>query len=364
MANYIGSNDFRGYLNYLGSQGDTAAKNALQWVGGDYAGWNSYGLGPDAQQTPGINVGALAQWNQGNTTAEADRVLAQNALNNVNNLYGTWGTPVSTGGAGGGPTAPAAPVIDWQAVAAYDQGIGNVNTQLGQIPGQRNVGLSNIDTSYNSALNQLLQGKARSQTAYDTTSGQAKQDYDLAKSLAAQGYGTQSSQALQDYTLGKANAKNTYDTTKLQTGQDYVGAKNTIGSQAGTALNSLLRLLGSRGAGGGSAYNISAPGAVARQATIQRNDVGHQFGRNQQALDTTYNTGIQGFNTTYGRNKNALDTSYNQGIQGIDQSYGRNTNALETGWQNYLSDLTQNQNDPTSNKTIQENDLQAGINRL
>lgn len=202
--------------------------------------------------------------------------------------------------------------------ASYDQGIGNVNSALGRLPGQQDVVLGNIDTAYNSAFNQLLQGKARGQSAYDTAG----------------------SQALQDYNLGKTQATQGYNTAKTQTGQDYVGSKNTIGSNAGSSLNSLMRLLGSRGAGGSSAALFNAPQAVARQATIQRNDVGQTFGRNQQALDTGYNTGIANMDQTYGRNKNALDTN----------------------WNNYLSDYGQSATDLSNQRTNNQSALQATIN--
>jgi len=203
--------------------------------------------------------------------------------------------------------------------AVYDQGIGDVNSSIGRLGPQFDVLRSNYEGQYNEALSRLLQGQQRNQTVAEKAT----------------------KQNLEDYNLGKTQAQTAYDTTKLQTRQDYVGAKNTIGSQAGTALNSLRRLLGSRGAGGGSAYNIAAPQAVARNASIQRSNVGQTFGRNQQALDTSFNTNIAALDTNFNRNKAAQDTAL----------------------QNYLSDINTQQAGLGTQLTENKNALQAEINR-
>lgn len=145
---------------------------------------------------------------------------------------------------GGGGTTSSAPAVDSSAIAGYDQSIGNVNAGINRLGSQLSSGNSAIDASYTNALNQLL--------------------------------------------LGENQAKSTYQTNKHQTAVDYVGGKNTIRSNAGSSLNSLQRLLGSRGAGGSSASLFAAPGAVARQATIQQGDLSGVFGKNNQALDTNW----------------------------------------------------------------------------
>lgn len=198
--------------------------------------------------------------------------------------------------------------------ALYDQQIGGVNNQIGQLPGQYDVGLSNYQNQYNQAISQLLQGQQRTQTGYNTTSANN----------------------LQDYNTAQAQGKQAYGTAKTQTAQDYSSAKNTIGANAGNSLNGLLRLLGSRGAGGSSAATIAAPGAVARQATIQRGDAGNAFGQNQQALDTNYNQNVAAQNTNFQRNKGALDTNLQNYLSDVNQQYTGlgtqltdNTNALK-----------------------------------
>lgn len=151
----------------------------------------------------------------------------------------------SGGGGGGYGGGAAAPRIDTAAIAAYDQGIGNTQAAINRLDPQYNSSLSGIESSYKNALDQLLLGKNRGETSY------------------------------------KDN--------KQQTATDYVGAKNTIGANAGSSLKGLLRLLGSRGAGGSSAALTTAPEAVSRQATLQRGEVGGEFGKNNKALDINWN---------------------------------------------------------------------------
>lgn len=197
--------------------------------------------------TPGDALGFLGKV-VNNTPYSVPLLGTANALYDVGKAalaQGGGAAAPTTGGGGGGAAAPAAPVIDHNLIAQYDQGIGNLNAAVGRLPGQLSSGNSTIDSSYTNAINQLLG----------------------AKNIANQGY----------------------TTNKNQTGADYVTSKNTIGANAGSSLNGLLRLLGSHGAGGSSAATISAPGAVARQATQQRADVGSTFGRNNQTLDTNWN---------------------------------------------------------------------------
>lgn len=181
------------------------------------------------------------------------------------------------GAAGGGGGAPA---VDPALVAAYNQAIGNTQAAYDRQGNLLNSGYSGIDASYQNALNQLL--------------------------------------------LGKNQAESGYKSNKQQTATDYVGAKNTIGANAGSVLSGLLRLLGSRGAGGGSAYNRVAPEAVARGATLQRTDVGNTFGANNQALDTNWGNYMTGYN-------NELSSAANQKEQqrkGLESTIDTNRASL------------------------------------
>lgn len=174
------------------------------------------------------------------------------------------GSGVSTAG---GPVGGAGQGFD---TAAYDQAIGNTNSAIGRLGSQFTSGNSAIDSSYQNALNQLL--------------------------------------------LGRNQSQNAYDTSKQQATQGYVGAKNTIGTNAGASLQGLQRLLGSRGAGGSSAFTQAAPEAVARQATQQRAEAGNQFGQNNQALDTNFNNYLTGYNNSVADVGNQRDQQ-RQGLQ-------------------------------------------------
>lgn len=170
-----------------------------------------------------------------------------------------------------------------QNISQYDQGISNTQAAIDRLGAQLNSGYGTIDASYQNALNQLL--------------GNENQ--------------------------GKAS----YDTNVLQNKQDYVSGKNTVRSNAGSTLSGLLRLLGSRGAGGSSAATITAPGAIARQATLQQSDLGNTYGHNAQGLDTNWNNFEIGINNQRSSAANQRD----QQRQSIEQTINNNkANLLQT----------------------------------
>ena len=183
-----------------------------------------------------------------------------------------------------GPTA--AQIAAAQQVALFDQSINNTQAGINRLGTERDSSYSTVDASWQDALNQLL--------------------------------------------LGKNQANETYTGNKKTAATDYVGAKNTITSQAGSSLTGLLRLLGSRGAGGGTAYRTTAPGAVARDATIKRTDAGNTFGANNQALDTNWNTYLTDYN-------NQVSSANAQ----RERERGNINNAIETRRATLLQTLAQ-----------------------
>ena len=202
-----------------------------------------FGIDP----TPGFNLGVFENPSSGGIsgpssfTPSSSGGYVQGATTGDATQTNTGGT---TGGAYGGGTSASTPTLTAAELAAYNQGIQQLQSEIGNLGGYLESGYSGIDSSYQDALNQLLRSKNVGETDYNQN------------------------------TLG--------------TKQQYVSAKNSIGSQAGNTLSGLRRLLGSRGAGGSSAYDISAPGAVARQATLQRGDVSQSFGENIRGLDTNW----------------------------------------------------------------------------
>lgn len=221
-----GNQDFRGYLNYLAGQGDTQAKNALNFTGND----------------GGIDNGTFLQYVQGapgtpdSVPQDAERQYVANAYNTYNGLNAPTGLNASS-------STPGAAL---PAANPNQSSIDLINSALGRLPTELQTADSNIQNQYGTNLNQLNSGEQAAQQQYNQ--------------------GTN------------------------QNSQQFVTNKNQINDQASSGLQSLLRTLGAHGAGGSSAALLEAPNAVGTVASQQRSGAGQTFGQNQQGLDTTYNT--------------------------------------------------------------------------
>lgn len=245
MANFIGNNDYRGYLAYLAQNGDGNASTALNFAGND-GGYDDNKL-QSYYDSPTEN-----------RSAERDALIGY-----IGNTYNSWAgqTDGDGGGTYSGGTA-SAPAYDPQQLAVYDQAIGQANLSVGRLDNQQNIGQQNINDSYNSSLNKLLSSKAL--------------------------------------------ADRDYNDTKLQSTQDNVTAKSNIDFATGRRANSLQRLLGAKGAGSSSASRTAAPYAAALEGSQQRRQVSDAFGRNMGSLDKEYgdfNTNYQSSNTELGEQK-------------------------------------------------------------
>jgi hypothetical protein len=247
---YKGNPDYRGYLNYLGSSGDTKAKTLLNYVGND-AVWGQSGI-----PLQGNVIKDLKGYN--------DTLYDQ-----YNSLLYSGQDGSGSGGSGGASDAAAR--ADEQAYWA-DQ-LGNVDSQLGRLGKQEQVGQKNIDSSYNSAYGRLVGDKNVTQ---------------------------------RDYT-----------TKKTQTTQDNITAKTGIDSSVRNRNTSLQRMLGARGAGNSSAAQILAPYAAAMEGNKQRTAVNTAFGRNIQGLDTAWGDYEQDWNTSAEDLKKQRDGQINQLRSGI-----------------------------------------------
>lgn len=237
--------------------------------------------GGDQDVFDGISVRGGARTTNGSLIGRTQQVeaLGPNYAANPGSAQPTASDPYSATGGGGGGAARAA--SNQAAIAQFDQGINNVNSALGRLTGQADIGNRNIDTGYNEGLNQLNQSKALQQQAYD-----------------------------QNVTTNR---------------QDYVGNKNSINVNTGNSLNSLMRLLGSKGAGGSSAAGVASE-AAARQGTLQRQGAGDAFGKNAQALDTNWNNYLNEF-------KGSVD--------GLGRQRDNQKNALQANIENTRANLLQ-----------------------
>ena len=228
-AQYVGNNDFRGYLLYLAQNGDDAARLALNYTGND----------------GGVNRGELNEYNQAAPGANVtDQQLQDAAAQRVADYYSAWQgiqNPVQNR-AGGGSAGTAQDRADEQAY--WQDQLDNADRQLARLPGQLSAGEQNIDSSYQSAYDRLLGDK-------EVT-------------------------------------KRDYTTKRTQTVEDNVTAKNNINAGVRNRNTGLQRLLGSRGAGNSSAATVLAPYAAAREGNQQRQQVQTAYGRNIGGLDTAW----------------------------------------------------------------------------
>lgn len=132
-------------------------------------------------------------------------------------------------------SATEAYLADQEAMARQAQG------RLGQ---QRQIGQQNIEGSYTTALNDLIESAAKAQRDYELTSGRNR--------------------------------------------EDNVSARAATDQSVNAMSSGLQRLLGSRGAGNSSAAQILAPFAVAKQGASRLGEIQGTYGRNMQNLDTSY----------------------------------------------------------------------------
>ncbi len=247
MANFIGNNDFRGYLNYLASQGDTRAQLALNADGTGYV--NNEG---------GINRGLLNEYNQAAPGAGPDEPWQQAQVDYLTNQFNTWKGQQSGGGGGGGSAGTAQDKAD--EMAYWQDQIANADRQLGRLPGQLQSGEANIDSSYQSAYDRLVGDKEVTNRDYTTKRG--------------------------------------------QTVEDNITAKSNINASVRNRNTGLQRLLGSKGAGNSSAAQILAPYAAAKEGNSQRQQVNTAYSRNIGGLDTAWGD----YEKDWGESANDLGT--------------------------------------------------------
>lgn len=145
---------------------------------------------------------------------------------------GSYSSSVSSSG------GSSASSYDPAALAYYDDQIGQVNSALGRLGNQRNIGNQNINSQYNAALNKLLGQNA----------------------AAERDYGTSRQNTIDDNVTARAKVDDTV-------------AKQSAG---------LRRLLGNSS----SAALFAAPLAVARQGNTQLGDIQTAYSRNLGSLDT------------------------------------------------------------------------------
>ena len=173
----------------------------------------------------------------------------------VQNLAGTGGF-TGTGGTttgGGGNGAPAAPAYSQEDLAYLDNQQGVLERQLGR-----------TDSTLANALDAILQNYNKELSGANTTRGRNLEDFDTKTQISESGRGRE---------LGK------------------------VDTSARMLADSLRQRLGLASGSGSSAYQITAPRAVQRQASEQRTGVLQDYSANFKALDTDKRRAEEDYNS-------------------------------------------------------------------
>lgn len=274
------------YVNPTGGVSDYDVFNGVSYYGGDRSPTTTAGY------VSGVGFGPQVQ---GASTGDFRINSGQTGTNNVSTAPKAYsgGSGGYDGGSGGGGTTT--PAYDPVELGLLDDQLKWAKQGISRLGNQKNIGLENILNSFNESRNQL--GEQR---------GVAERDY---------------------------------NTTKEQTGQDYTDTRSSIRSQAGNQFTSLQRLLGSMGAGRSSAAQIMAPFAVGREAAMRFGDVEQDFGRNQQALDTSWGDTTRQFESLgeqLERERRRKENELNAGIKSNEATLQDQMSGLELQRQQLL----------------------------
>lgn len=262
---------YRNWLQERANSGDGWSQLGLNTMGDD-GGINQSDLQNNLFGSGGMYAGAL-QDEQGG--------YYSSATNNLNNLWGQYQNYINGGNVA--TNAPSGPTVDAQTVASYDQAIGQTNNAINLLGQQESVGLGNVAGDFNNNLQRLLNAK-----------NQANQNYEK---------------------------------SKIETTDQNRLARGDIDFATGQRINSLRRLLGSRGAGSSSAFSFAAPQAAAQEGSKQLRQVGDSFSKNMGALDTNWSD----YQTNWNQSREDLDTQKRNAESTVRSDVaGKRSNLLST----------------------------------
>lgn len=249
----------------------------------------TFGQGTNA----GIPLGGVGALSGGIPGSNATQAAPQN-----NAYYNGGNISVPGGGAAGGSPTDGSGALNGGGSGgggAYAPQIGSIDAQMAGLNGT----LGTIDSSQAHGLTGL-------QDQYNQKVSDANQNH---------GY------AVQDFNTQEQN-----DNLNHQQAIDQVG------THARTLANSVRQMIGSASGSGSSAYQLTAPGAVQRQADLGTQNINDNFGQNMSALTTAKqreDAAYQGPNGLLGQlanaltqNQNAMKTSYAGQRQQINSSLG------------------------------------------
>ena len=220
---FVGNNDFRGYLAYLGQNGDNMANKALNFTGND-GGWDE---------------GKLSQYAAGPGTDDSGNIQGyKDYITNAYRTYGGGSQVLGSATGGSGSTTPSYSQEDLAYLDAQSEKLG------------RNLGRT--DTYLNNSLDALLQNYNKELSGANLTRSRNLEDFDMK---------TQQSESGRARELGKNDTR------------------------ARSLANGLRQRIGLASGSGSSAYQITAPRAVQQEASQGRSDILGDYAANFQALD-------------------------------------------------------------------------------
>lgn len=166
--------------------------------------------------------------------------------------------------------------------------------------------IASIDAQTSGLQNNLGYADTQEQQGLQNLQDQFNQQ----KSSANQNH----SRALQDFQTQGQNDNN-----------NYQQAIDQVNTKARTLADSVRQMLGNASGSGSSAYQLTAPGAVARQANLQNQTINDTFGQNFGALKTAqdregqdYNNLLTSLQDQFTKGQNGLKTGIEQTKQAIN----------------------------------------------
>lgn len=188
-------------------------------------------------------------------------------------LGGTISSPQTGGG-----TAAASPVDNTGMTAGQlnASNISQINGQLGQLDPQQQIGLDNLQNSYNNSLNGL------------------NQQHGI--------------------------AQNQYNTQQQQNTQNYTNNRNNIITNTNAQMSALQRLLGLNGAGNSSAAYDLVPYAASQYGSQNLNQAQQTYGQNGSNLQNAWDATEASYNTNKDNLGHQLYAGQNSLKSGIAQT--------------------------------------------
>lgn len=243
----------------------------------------------------GVNIGGVSG-------ATPYYQVPTQASNNGANSVASYSTQAPAAASNGGVASYQAPVVNPNASL-----INQLNSQMGQLDNQQNVGLSNLQNSWQGSMNSLDQQNALAQNQYNTQ-----------------------------------NQQNT---------QSYLNNRNNIITNTNAQANALQRLLGINGAGNSSAAYDAVPYAASQYGSQNLNGAQTTYGNNASDLTNAWDQ----TEMNYGQGKDSLNQQLYAGQNGLKSSIAQTRASL-------LSELGQLQN--TTQYDPQVSSLMGQITQL